>query len=895
MKRIWKNLLFVLITLIFCITPTFAKEIDLKTLGDLVLDANPNAESFYVVGKYVFTMNYVGQYHLNAEDLMIAARSIDVSTEEGEINNTVAYEKMTVYQIISDPDDDGNIIGWDIGKNFVGSHKIAKDAKFEIKYIDYKPVEEVYTVTFLDDEEKVVTKEEVIFGKKVTAPSVDSRTGYILEWHKCNDDSCSTVEDEPFDFNTEIKSDIKLKEVWIANKYKLTFEDDTFEGGSKEFSYTYPNVTPTDQVNLKPNEKPGYEFEYWYDAETDENTEFNFNKELTKDVTLKAKWKQNKRIAHFKGIIDGQEDNRFLEGKEELILPDSNKAPEEYLLLENQTGYTFKGWTLEDGRQINLNGYIFTNPNTTVIGTWESNKYTVTFDSDDGDVIGNRVVSYGSQVQTPGVAHKAGVDSYNGYEFVGWFKCNNTTDCSNVETEETAYDFDTPVTDNIKLKAKYKNVVYTNKMVNNFVDAIDNDDFSAVVDEENAKITFNVINKETLLSVNYVKVKEAIEKLQKVKNVTDITINYDDNKTKTITSETDVDDILLELFNDLTGVNYNEAKLENFYKKGFKLTINLRDGYKNEENKRADVYNVEFIHDYVEVSNIEELKDNLDKGKEIIIKNWQGETITKAIEIDHDIVIDFRNTTVKSAVTDSKYTFIIKSGVNVSIKDLKLEIAVILPSEYNKDERSTKNTIGIKVEDEATLTVNNYSVVTNINIDRELLKIGGENYNSTNVAINENAAIELHGTLYGSQINYDAEIYGSPTVLATESATMNLRGLNKSTYIYNVNRTNNTTKGTSDRFEKVEGFIHYYKDYNNSYLTFVFYSTSSPQAVFALLYNENIIIPEVFKEGGELYNLNGKTLKKWNSRNYDGSKTSTELQEQKIKNHETIYLYAKYE
>ena len=89
--------------------------------------------------------------------------------------------------------------------------------------------------------------------------------------------------------------------------------------------------------------------------------------------------------------------------------------------------------------------------------------------------------------------------------------------------------------------------------------------------------------------------------------------------------------------------------------------------------------------------------------------------------------------------------------------------------------------------------------------------------------------------------------------------------------------------------------VYYYKEYNNSYITFVFYSTSSPQAVFALLYNENIIIPKVFQEGGDLYTLDGKNLKNWNSRNYSGSKTSEELQAEKIKNHETIYLYAKYE
>ncbi len=827
MKKIVKYLLFSFLTLMFSLTTAFAQELDLDTLGKLVLKYNPNAESFYVVGKYVFTMKYVSKNHLQAEDLMIAARSIDVLSTEGEVKDTTAYTKMTVYQIISDTDDDGNIIGWSVGKNFVGSNKISNDAKFEIKYIDYEEAKNIYTVTFKDDD-KVLETQYVLDNENAVEPQINGKEGYtFLGWYKCTSTTdCSNVENE-------------------VNKYEFT--------------------TP-----------------------------------VTEDITLKAKWEQNKRIAHFKGIIDGQEDNRFLAGKEVLVLSDSHKAPEEYQKLESQTGYTFKGWTIENGNKIDLKGYIFTRENTTVTGTWESNKYTVTFDSDGGDKIGERIVSYNSPVQTSGEAHKNGEDDYNGYEFIGWFKCTSTTDCSNVETDETAYDFNTPVTENITLKAKYQKIVYTNKMVNNFVDSINNKEFSATVQHEENKISFNIINKDLNLQTNYSTVKKELEKVVKAKNVTNITIEYNDNSKKiiTLTSSSNIDSELKDLFNTITNKDFNNTKLEDLYNKSLKVTVNLAEGYKNEEKNTVDTYNVDFVTNFVKVSNIQELKDNLDKGKEIIVENWDNKPIMETIYIDHDVVIDFRNTTIKSEIKDSKYTFIIKNGKNVSIKDLNLEIDAILPSEYDKEQNKAtvnKNTIGIKVEENASLTVNNFNVITNKNLDKNALKIGGEDFNSTNVAINENAAIELHGTLYGSNIVYDDEIYGSPTVLATADAIMNLRGLSKSTYIYNVQRINDTTKGSSDRFEKVEGFIHYYNDYNNSYITFVFYSTTSPQAVFALLYNENIIIPKIFQEGGELYELNDKTLEKWASRNFKDYKTSEQLQEQKIKNHETIYLYAKYE
>ena len=970
MKKISKYILLVLVALLINLTPTMAKEINLKTLGDLVLEQEPNATSFYIIGKYVFTDQYVKNYSLNTKDIMLSARSIKVSEEDdGEVKSSPIYDKMNIYTVSKYSD------GWKFNDNLIGSPKPQDDMLVDIKYIDYNLIKDVYTVTFVDDKNADIRKQEVISGERVTAPSVEVEKGYTLEWHKCNNDNCSSLEEDAFDFNTEITSDIKLKQVLVGDVYKLTFEDENIEGGKQEFSYTYPNVVPSDHQNLKPSDKEGYTFKYWYDVAVGEDTEFDFGQKLTQNVTLKAKWQietytvtfinessseektveynhtvemptepqrkgftfggwfkcsddecnsleetafdfdtpikaniklkakwtEKQLIVKFKGMIDDVENNQFVQGKDTVVLNSNHKLTTEQIPNTEQTGYEFLGWFDEKHPNTEikiLTDRIFTDEVTTIIGKWKTNRYTVTFDSDGGDVIGERIVSYNSQVQSPGEAHKNAEGDYNGYEFIGWFKCSDD-ECNSLE--ETAFDFNTPITEDITLKAKYEKIVYTNKIVNNFVDSINNKDFSATVQQEENKISFNIINKNLDLQTNYSKVKSAIEKAVKVKNVTDITIEYNgtSKKTITLTSTSNIDSELVELFKAMIAdKDFGEIKLEDLYNKSLDVTINLAAGYKNEEKNSVDTYNVEFITNFVKVSNIQELKDNLSSGKEIIVENWEGETITNTIYIDHDVVIDFRNTTVKSAVTDSKYTFVIKSGKNVSIKDLKLEIDAILPSEYDKELKKAiteKNTIGIKVEENASLTVNNFNVITNKNLDRNAFKIGGEDFNSTKVAINENAAIELHGTLYGSNINYDAEIYGSPTVLAAENAIMDLRGLSKSTYIYNVKRTDDKTKGSSDRFDKVEGFIHYYKDYNNSYITFVFYSTSSPQAVFALLYNENIIIPKVFQEDGNLYMIDGKPLQKWVSRNYSGSKTTDELANEKIKNHETIYLYAKYE
>lgn len=74
----------------------------------------------------------------------------------------------------------------------------------------------------------------------------------------------------------------------------------------------------------------------------------------------------------------------------------------------------------------------------------DDNKHIVSFDSDGGTLISNQKVDNNSTATLPTEPTKTG------YEFLGWF----------TEGSDTAFDFSTPITDDITLYAKWKETAY---------------------------------------------------------------------------------------------------------------------------------------------------------------------------------------------------------------------------------------------------------------------------------------------------------------------------------------------------------------------------------------------------------------------------------------------------
>lgn len=101
-----------------------------------------------------------------------------------------------------------------------------------------------------------------------------------------------------------------------------------------------------------------------------------------------------------------------------------------------KTGFNFVNWFAPDAET----AFDFATPITadiTLKAKWSAQTFTVTFDSDEGSDVAPAIVKYGEKVAKPTDPVKAG------FIFSGWFN------------GETEFNFDTPVTGNLTLKAKW--------------------------------------------------------------------------------------------------------------------------------------------------------------------------------------------------------------------------------------------------------------------------------------------------------------------------------------------------------------------------------------------------------------------------------------------------------
>ena len=113
-------------------------------------------------------------------------------------------------------------------------------------------------------------------------------------------------------------------------------------------------------------------------------------------------------------------------------------------------GYTFAFWYLGEDEQ-NATAYDFNTPvteNITLTAKWNINKYTVTFNS-----YGGTPVPPAQEVEYGHTATKPADPTLKGYTFAFWYLGED-------EQNATAYDFNTPVTENITLTAKWEKKTY---------------------------------------------------------------------------------------------------------------------------------------------------------------------------------------------------------------------------------------------------------------------------------------------------------------------------------------------------------------------------------------------------------------------------------------------------
>lgn len=287
-----------------------------------------------------------------------------------------------------------------------------------------------YTITFDSDGGSVVEKQIVKRGEKVNKPTDPTRDGYIfIEW-----DLGSSI----YDFSAKVTRNLILKAIWKEQEggkvtYVVNFNTDGGNSVSNQIINKDGTITkPQDPV------RDGYKFLGWYSN----NVLFDFNTPVTTNLELVAKWEKAK-------------DN-------------STTGTTTTTKKNDTTNSTTKKTTTKKNDTTNT-----TTTKKTTTTTTEVKKYTVKFDSNGGSKVSSKEVTSGSKVSKPSNPTRTG------YKFGGWTLNNK------------AYDFNSKVTSNITLVAKWTAKTYTVK-----VSSVDEYSPARILSvyEDGSKISFKQIN-----------------------------------------------------------------------------------------------------------------------------------------------------------------------------------------------------------------------------------------------------------------------------------------------------------------------------------------------------------------------------------------------------------------
>ena len=126
----------------------FAKEMKLEELSKEIEKVNPGAQSAYIIGNYVFTSGHL----LTTQDVMLAARSIEVEDKTGATDSDNIYGEMTIHEAVKVYDQKNHeSLGWFPTSNTDGKTEFNANTILNIKYIDYQHIQEETKFTISTD------------------------------------------------------------------------------------------------------------------------------------------------------------------------------------------------------------------------------------------------------------------------------------------------------------------------------------------------------------------------------------------------------------------------------------------------------------------------------------------------------------------------------------------------------------------------------------------------------------------------------------------------------------------------------------------------------------------------------------------------------------------------
>ncbi|GEM_PF-7016127 len=218
--------------------------------------------------------------------------------------------------------------------------------------------------------------QQLSYSQTVSAPAADpEKTGYtFLYW--------SADGEAEYDFSAPLTANITLKAVYQLNTYTITFIDNGNEYESQlEYGEALAEYIP--RISWT-----GHTFMGW-SPEVPETVP-------AEDMTFTAQWQVNQYTMTF-------DDN----GSHSEYVLDYGTNLTDYIPDIQWEGHTFMGWNPEVPETVPAEDMTFT-------AVWDTNTYTITFDSNGGSYIAPIVQDYGTKVIAPMNPMR------EGYAFIGW-------------------------------------------------------------------------------------------------------------------------------------------------------------------------------------------------------------------------------------------------------------------------------------------------------------------------------------------------------------------------------------------------------------------------------------------------------------------------------------------
>ncbi|MDE7162248.1 MAG: InlB B-repeat-containing protein, partial [Anaeroplasmataceae bacterium] len=235
----------------------------------------------------------------------------------------------------------------------------------------------------------------------------------------------------PFDFTTVIHSDLKLYAFFdaVATETVSVY----FMNGTTLLETKTINKNTAVEAIASPT-KEGHTFKGWSTSETT-YTAFDFKTLLDKDLVL---------YAFFDAVDPTQTISvSFMNGTTLLETKTINKnTAVEAITSPTKQGHTFKGWSTNETTYTAFDFETLIEANLSLYAFFDINQYTVTYMCGT-ETYHTDTVSYNTYTTAPQAPNLVGST------FLGW--------CTD-EAGEHAFNFDTPITENITLYAKLETV-----------------------------------------------------------------------------------------------------------------------------------------------------------------------------------------------------------------------------------------------------------------------------------------------------------------------------------------------------------------------------------------------------------------------------------------------------